>query len=178
MGSIWRNSLQSMSRSGTPTHVSSGAVAVRCPKCQAKVVISGLQEGTPVRCGKCHYPFVLRRDLMRIIAACMQAGSSGQTPGCVPEILKKLSVQLPEAGTALGMLGDGQAFQLNETDRWSFLISAYSRGDRHAQEGLNKICQSDRMNYERRICKSCGAPKYIDKRLSGRTRCVFCQSTD
>lgn len=156
-------------------HVS--GIPVTCPKCQANILIKGLQGNTPVRCSKCNYPMICRSDLLPIIAACKKATTAEQTH-CANDLLQRFSEFMPEAGTAIGMLANHQKIHIGDTERWAKLINAYAGGDNNAREFLNLMCASTPEYYEQEYCRSCGAPKYRDKRLKVSSACIYCQTTD
>lgn len=155
----------------------SGGITVKCPKCQTSITVTAMTGDVPVRCGKCNYPLVLRSDLMQLIAACKTLKSNSQV-GSAESILRSLSDYIPEAGTALGSLANQHPLAISEKERWDRLVSAFSMGDAEAQEWLNLMCRSHPDLYERRQCKSCGAPKYVEKHHPDKTLCIYCQSAD
>ena len=152
-------------------------ISVRCPKCQAAVVIAGIRNNEPVRCAKCAYPMITRADLLRIIDACRKPNSVDQVSTAV-RILEILADYIPEAGTALGALASQHTLPISEQERWSKLLSAYSSGDENAREWLTRMCQSNPELYGQKTCSHCGAQEYYIKRPGGRAVCIYCQSVD
>lgn len=154
-------------------------IPVKCPKCQAGIIITSLHGDSPVRCHRCNYPMIRRSDLFLIIAACRKLKNASQARYAVA-ILRRLSEFMPEAGTALGMLPSQTTIPLplSEQERWNALISAYSAGDERAREGLHLMCQSNPEVYRRKPCGNCGAPKYFEEYMRGKTVCTYCQCTD
>ncbi len=153
-----------------------GSVTVKCPKCASGIPVTQPDRNSPIRCPNCNYPLILRQDMMLIINACLN--SSPNQTGAVMQILRHLSESVPEAGTALGMLANRRSLSLTEKERWEKLISAYLHGDDGACEWLDMICQANPGAYEKRCCKNCGAPLYIEKRHRGKTPCIFCENED
>lgn len=166
----------------TRTYINDGknkfpnGISVKCPKCQSNIVITESSGNAPIRCEKCNYPMIRRSDLLLLIDACknMEATPDG---GAV-SVLLRLSEYIPEAGTALGLLANRLTLPLSTEQRWNKLLSAYAGGDEKAQEGLSLMCASHPERYEHRYCKNCGASKYIEKLHSGKTVCIYCQSSD
>ena len=152
-------------------------ITVKCPKCQAPVVIAGFRNDEPVRCSKCAYPMVSRADLMQIVAACKKPNSADQVNAAVI-ILERLADFIPEAGTALGELSSQYTLPISDWERWNKLYSAYSGGDERAREWLDRMCQSNPGVYGQKTCSRCGAQKYYIKRQGSGSVCIYCQCAD
>ena len=163
-------------RSGMPGSAAQNGISVKCPKCQTAILITAMGPGAPVRCPQCSYPMIRQTDLLAVVAACTAVGDH-QVDSAV-RILRFLSDTLPEAGTALGKLASRYTLPLNESERWNRMVNAYARGDRNAQEWLNLMCKASPGKYERRVCKNCSAPVFIDKGHHGKMLCVYCQCAD
>ena len=153
-----------------------GAVSVRCSRCRSNIAVSSVSASSPVRCGRCGYPMVLRSDLLALVEAC--AGAKSSQAGTALSILQFLADDLPEAGAALGVLTSRYTLPLSERVRWSRLMAAYAAGDRSAQQGLDLMCKSTPDVFTRRTCPECGAPAYTDRLHQGKTLCVYCHSAD
>lgn len=152
-------------------------ISVSCPKCQANILFKDLRGNQPIRCDKCNYPMIRRSDLLPVVNACKKASTAEQMR-CASDLLQRYSEFMPEAGTALGMLANLQKVNIGDAERWSKLINAYAGGDTSAREFLNLMCASTPEYYEQEFCRSCGAPKYRDKRQKLAGACIYCQTTD
>jgi len=158
---------------------SSDGIAVKCPKCQAPIMVTSMRSEAAVRCARCNYPMILRSDLSLLIAACQDVKTSAQASSAV-SILRRLSEFMPEAGAALGLLPSQVeiALPLSEKERWNTLVNAYCAGEERAREGLQVMIKSSPELYGQRTCKNCGAPKYYERHFTGRTVCAYCQNAD
>lgn len=158
---------------------SADGISVKCPKCQAVIMVTGMRGEAPVRCSKCNYPMILRSDLSLLIAACQNVKTAAQANSAV-SILRRLSEFMPEAGAALGLLPSQVeiALPLSEKERWNTLVNAYCAGNERAREGLQVMIKSSPELYGQRTCKNCGAPKYYERHVTGRTVCAYCQNAD
>ena len=152
-------------------------IIIHCPKCQAKLSITGFRNDEPLRCITCAYPLITRTDLLQVVAACKKLSSADQVSSAV-RILEKLADFIPEAGTALGVLANQYTLPVGDLVRWNKLISAYATGDENAHEWLNRMCQSNPEIYGKKICKNCGAQKYFIRGKASKTICNYCQSVD
>lgn len=157
----------------TPTKGQNG-IYVKCPKCQAKILITSMSKQEPVCCGKCNYPLILRSDFLSIISACKNTDGKKQLDSAIA-ILSHLSGFMPEAGSAYGMMSINHSFTYNEEERWNKLLRAYQEGDLGAKKWLKKLCDSYPEKYKMENCKNCGAPKYIERRRPDKTTCAFCK---
>jgi len=151
------------------------AIIVKCPKCREDIRVTGFPNDEAVRCGRCAYPLVCRSDLLAIVEACGSASGAEQLV-CAVRVLTWLTDHVPEAASALGSLAARHTLPMSDRDRWSCLAAAWARGDRQAQEWLDKMCQSNPETYKRVPCKSCGAPRYFIGRRQDSAPCVYCQS--
>lgn len=152
-------------------------ITVKCPKCQADIRLSGFKGDAPIRCGKCAYPMIRRSDLLQIVAACRNVSTNDQI-GSAVGILKQLTKDIPEAGTALGALARKHTVPFSDQQRWELLIAACAGGDENAREWLDKMCESRPDAYKCGHCANCGAPKYYLRGKKGETQCNYCQSMD
>ena len=139
-------------------------------------MITEMSRKSPVRCTKCNYPMIRRADLKAIVSAC-ESAKPNQLNSTV-SVLRFLSNYIPEAGSALGTLSSHYTLPLSERERWNKMMNAYASGDVKAQECLDLMCRANPSVFERRVCKNCGAPVYIDKSHQGKTLCVFCHEGD
>ena len=169
-----------MSILSNPGAAAGTGIVIRCPKCQARIKVYGFDGDVPVRCGSCGYPLVTGDDLMPLIHACGQVTDQDMEKAeCAAGILSFLSESIPEAVIVLSGLVERLPFlRVNDNERFSRLIYAYSGGNPEARDYLDKMCQSNPESYEMRICRNCGAHKYIERRASAMNACIYCQSTD
>ena len=168
--------LSDRGKNGDFTAPASGGVSVKCSRCRTNITVTSVGPGSPVRCGRCGYPMVLRSDLLALAEACAAAKNSQIT--CAYSILQFLADDLPEAGAALGALASRYTLPLSERVRWSRLVNAYAAGNRSAKEWLSLMCKSSPDVFEERPCPNCSAPMFTDRLHQGRTLCVYCHSAD
>ena len=154
-------------------------IQISCPKCQKPISVKAIGAAA-IRCGACDYPLIKGSDLAVLIQACEQVRSdSAPQVNTAARILSRLAESIPDAAIALNNLAARMPFTgVSESERFGGLINAYAAGDSRAQEMLNNICLSNPQAYEMRVCKSCGARKYIYKKANTNTVCIYCQSPD
>ena len=174
---VLRNNVSGSADKGVVRQHGAGGVTVKCPKCQGNIVIPRMNGREPVRCGKCHYAMVRGTDLQAIVTACRKLTNPNQIDSAV-SILKHMIDYMPEAGTAIGILASKYPLPISEGEKWTLLNKAYEGGDENAREWLNLMCQTSPDKYQQRICRHCGAVKYIDRQNPAHSLCVFCRRTD
>lgn len=149
-------------------------IYVKCPKCQAQILVVSISRQEPVRCKKCNYPLMLHTDFLSIVSACKNIHGKKQVDAAI-SILSHLSGIVPEAGSAYGMMAICHSFTYSEEERWNMLLHAYQEGDMGAKEWLNMLCSSYPEKYKMENCKNCGAPKYIERCRPDKSTCAFCK---
>ena len=175
--SVLRGGHKQSGKTSVRSSFSGSGITVKCPKCDANIVIVNMNSQEAVRCSKCHYPMIRQADLLSIVEACRKLSNPNQVD-CAVSILRCMADYLPEAGTALGALANQYPLPMSESERWEKLSAAYAAGIDDAREWLVLMCQTNSEAYEQRSCKNCGAVKYAKNHHTEKNLCVFCQSEE
>ncbi len=151
-----------------------GGIVVKCPRCDASIIIGNMNSAEAVRCSRCHYPMICKADLHAIVRACQN--SNPNQVSCAVNILCCMADYFPEAGTALGALAKKYPLPMDENERWEKLLAAYAAGDEGAREWLILMCQANSEAYRQCTCKNCGAIYFFRTHQAGRSSCAFCHN--
>lgn len=173
--SVLRGGLKPNGKTSVRSSFSGSGITVKCPKCEANIVIVNMNSQEAVRCSKCHYPMISKADLLSIVDACRNPGNPNQVD-CSVNILRCMADYLPEAGTALGALANQYPLPMSESERWEKLSAAYAAGVDDARDWLVLMCQTNSEAYEQCTCKNCGAIKFVKHHQAEKNLCIFCQS--
>ncbi len=175
--SVLRGGMKPNGKTSTKKWSTGSGISVKCPKCDANIVIVNMNSQEAIRCSKCHYPMIRNADLLSIVDACRKPSNPNQVD-CAVSILRCMADYFPEAGTALGALANQYPLPMSESERWEKLSAAYAAGVEDAREWLVLMCQTNSETYAQRTCKNCGAIKYTKTKFSEKNLCIFCQSED